>query len=1376
MKISTNLFTRLLPVLLVLSLLLGACQPVPNPTPSPEAMDTSVPQASPTAAPPMATATLAATNTPSATPTPQVVTVYDPISSALPEQLTQIGEPYPVPGTETSYSDYYSPDWVQIIFHSDAVWVAVVQKDMSIRILDMDTGEEVVVLQNDDLTDIDLLFASPDNRFLALASAVNETLRIWDMDSLEMVRELNFTGFEYIWFGHFSEDNNYLVLVEKCKSVQDSDDCRGSSVIVFDLGAGREVEKLVNYQTVTLSVAFIPGTHLLAIAGLGDKGDDDPLTDTIPQSGLIIWDWDVHQPEMEFLTIYDLFYENVAASSDGSILAAYRGDVHVPGHARGLFFLDTQTWEPKSRSLGIGRSWYSFMQFLPETKAVVTLEVETRNSYLRIADSSLPQPAYLRGAGGVSIDVGKDVLKMYASPNGRFLYITTQDSDNVLNIQKWGVPRVVTITQETDVSSLTGTPPPPTATSFFPTQMPKLMLTPAAQNPVASDLEPIIWQNLDRLQLLWEPFDVSVIHENADAPIQSYVSLIHRSGNVWLAYVPKEYTYFIYLVDLQSGEQIAVLDADAPIDGLGEPSPDGRWLPVFDLLHKRIRVWDLDRLEEVRELPMDIPFKVNWGQENVFSDDGRYLVVTGCVAMDEYDICVKTLGLVYDMESGEIVRTIDLLTYLSFGGFQPGTYNLVLLGDDDPDAVVLNIETGKTLLKMSADEQNDDMYFASVGFTPDGKRLILQRRVYDSTIHTARVKGEVWIDTQTWEVVDETSNFQRVQVAGFLIDNVLVTRHDTVLDFYQMNSGGVITKGLGLENTYPRVSPNGRLICAFTNRHVMALELYKNDKVYCWGVPAGASPVSSPTPGAPSATAPAATATPQAATSPVGAAPSATSPASTPTSEAPPTSTPIPTAIQEPASSSADLFPGLSLNPALTDHFVLPGYNGLWSPGYDELGGIFTDEDGWEQVGIATAPDFLLKAPGLDDLELYYASTLWGVDGRNLVFSTSGDYSVEGELWRVDRKGQTLQPVAPDVYGLALFPDNWMDERKLVTTAYSGGGHSEVNIIDFLSGKVLARGLVHGPVFEPSHSYVPMANENIGRFMQMAMGLQPADEPSLLVENEYALVIPNEAVGEILPQADTVFRDWLPGTNQMLVYAFSHTPWEIDPPEMARLLLWDVDSGEISDVLPNGVDGRYSADGRWLGGVTLGPVLVEGEKLALGPAQAIPAETQPHLALIETASGRVLLNLPVSAVVRESMEVAPFPDYLGYFTFSTDSRYLAFVTPGEVQTDAAGKPVSVQDGEETYLNVFDTQSGKLIFSQAAAERLPRWAPRSNRLAYLAADGNWQLFDPAANTTTPLTTTNEDRIWEASWSQSGRYLALYAENEDGRLYTIVFLFL
>ena len=316
---------------------------------------------------------------------------------------------------------------MRIVFRTDTTWVAEILKQKQVRVSEYDGNKQVASFPNDDLEQIDLLAASTDGIWLAGGSGGDKTLRLWNLDRLEASQDLPLKGFERMTAGSFSSDNRYLALTG-CTLLGEQEACLRSKAVVYDLETGEMIEELSGQQIITLSMLFLPDTHLLVMAGSGEK---------LGNADLLVWDVDRRERQAKFACEEDVEcgFGKLVASRDGKILATGRGD--------GVTFFSTHNWEQLDR---VKTEGVYGMAFVPNTYLVVLGEY---HSELVVIDGTPPEPHSISGemdkwgsARGIETD-RQYIANIFVSPDGRFLYI--HDSERGL-VEKWGIPVMVTAT------------------------------------------------------------------------------------------------------------------------------------------------------------------------------------------------------------------------------------------------------------------------------------------------------------------------------------------------------------------------------------------------------------------------------------------------------------------------------------------------------------------------------------------------------------------------------------------------------------------------------------------------------------------------------------------------------------------------------------------------------------------------------------------------------------------------------------------------------------------------------------------------------------------------------------------------------------------
>lgn len=211
------------------------------------------------------------------------------------------------------------------------------------------------------------------------------------------------------------------------------------------------------------------------------------------------------------------------------------------------------------------------------------------------------------------------------------------------------------------------------------------------------------------------------------------------------------------------------------------------------------------------------------------------------------------------------------------------------------------------------------------------------------------------------------------------------------------------------------------------------------------------------------------------------------------------------------------------------------------------------------------------------------------------------------------------------------------------------------------------------------------------------------------------------------------FQDWLPKTNKMLVMVGERGVMEDDEefynlPPMSDLQLWDVATDELTLLVPDGLYGRFSPDGRYL-------------------ASVIPNESGPTMQLRQEPFDQILLEAPTRAVGHS------WSSFLPFFSFSPDSHYLAFFTTADSSHSAP-----------THLAVLDLENKIILWSLPVPSGDLFWSPDSTHLLYRANDGNLTLLNVENGRTTPLTFDGGQLVRDPQWSYDGRYLSVLVNKE------------
>lgn len=324
--------------------------------------------------------------------------------------------------------------------------------------------------------------------------------------------------------------------------------------------------------------------------------------------------------------------------------------------------------------------------------------------------------------------------------------------------------------------------------------------------------------------------------------------------------------------------------------------------------------------------------------------------------------------------------------------------------------------------------------------------------------------------------------------------------------------------------------------------------------------------------------------------------------------------------------------------------------DGVWSPTENTMMVL----SGHPHPGLArlSAPDFSQASISFTEPGLGPSSNvLWSQDGKN-VFTFAYDSNepdprkaVLNTLWSLRSTERTVLPLHEDYQ--ASYPTllGWMDADTLVVSS-DCTTTTCLDVLDIRSGEVLLTQNFRGLAGEPNTQYVPIMYTNafpgVGHVGVVGMkntGFQ-SQEPDEKMEHAQWLSFDG------MEQADlTLFADWLPGTNQML---FS---WTSIINEGSSLYLWDIDQNQSTLLIPGGLTGTFSPDGKILAYLTNGPD-------AVVPVDFMNFDS--YLQMFEMETRTVLSAFPIAA---ELDYFGAFPRFNLEYEFSPDGRYLAYVSP-----------------------------------------------------------------------------------------------------------------
>jgi len=402
---------------------------------------------------------------------------------------------------------------------------------------------------------------------------------------------------------------------------------------------------------------------------------------------------------------------------------------------------------------------------------------------------------------------------------------------------------------------------------------------------------------------------------------------------------------------------------------------------------------------------------------------------------------------------------------------------------------------------------------------------------------------------------------------------------------------------------------------------------------------------------------------------------------------------------------------------------------------------LFSIEDIYpEALFYAEAPNF--EKTNITPLEYhcdYSAAFSWNPDGTRLLLAGSNpdENYYFNQLW-VFETTNFYGRVFNSGISWTIFPIDWMNNSTVVIGGRCGTGCEFAVMFDMHTEKSLASSSL-GAIQDVTENYVA-TTFGLGTNYRDVGFLATYPQEDYVPGYESGPNVGFLRLGEPKPDPyrnsyNSSFQDWLPQTNKMLVMVGERGVMEDDEefynlPPMSDLQLWDVATDELALLVPDGLYGRFSPNGRYL-------------------ASVIPSESGPTMQLRQEPFDQILLEAPTLAVGHSWSSLLPF------FSFSPDSHYLAFFTT-----------VDSSQSAPTHLAIRDLENNLNLWTLPAPSGDLFWSPDGTHLLYRAYDGNLTLLDVENGRTTPLTFEGGQLVSDPQWSYDGRYLSVSIQNGTG----------
>ncbi|NUM49242.1 MAG: PD40 domain-containing protein [Anaerolineales bacterium] len=372
-----------------------------------------------------------------------------------------------------------------------------------------------------------------------------------------------------------------------------------------------------------------------------------------------------------------------------------------------------------------------------------------------------------------------------------------------------------------------------------------------------------------------------------------------------------------------------------------------------------------------------------------------------------------------------------------------------------------------------------------------------------------------------------------------------------------------------------------------------------------------------------------------------------------------------------------------------------------WSPTANELAFYECEENENLKLIVAIAPTFTSNNISPEGMTCNFSNLvnnemIWRPDGQQIIYSIPISDEV-GEAWIIGRDGSNAYPLNIEKFSYRWLKFvAWMDNNTLVEWGYIGLP-TFIGMLDIPSGEIVASAFFWGHEYRPNSSYIPGTLLDMG-YSLFVITRDPNEVPNPpIINSQYVRMFPGYGT-ETKEHIQTLYEDWLPGTNQMLVYWASDNDYFDETRETTKLLLWNVDTDHVELVAPNGIGGGFSPDGTWLAYVTYGTQQLDAELKPIEDEALLQnPEMGTYLQLMNTQNRQVILSLP--AFAQRDEQDALFSHFKPVAEFSSNDRYLAFITPGELQINGADWPIGIDpDSSTSYLHILDLETQQVIIS------------------------------------------------------------------------------
>lgn len=377
-----------------------------------------------------------------------------------------------------------------------------------------------------------------------------------------------------------------------------------------------------------------------------------------------------------------------------------------------------------------------------------------------------------------------------------------------------------------------------------------------------------------------------------------------------------------------------------------------------------------------------------------------------------------------------------------------------------------------------------------------------------------------------------------------------------------------------------------------------------------------------------------------------------------------------------------------------------------------------------------------------EGLECYTPNITWHPSGEYLLINAAfNDVERWGEIheWKIDASSLAVEDL-----GRSSYIWGWLNDEIYIYQRRVGSGINMIGMYNVALGKGMGSSSgFDGSVMAASETYTVLyAPAPYGNLVAILAQEEISPEYEGYLHGTYIKFVSREIeLGEWKGSAPTSFMDVLPNTDEILVLSWQPTEelWNLDYEALIEgtmqsdLYLWNPTIDELSLLIPNGIYGRFSPNGKYL-------------------MYWISTPDSPQLHLLNYENKEILTSDLAYADTDYFSDV--WGQVLAYTSFSPNGRFLTFYSP------------------EQELMLYDLENGEFLPAITAVPFTPIWSPDNTRFVYENVNNGFSIYEVETQTTYPLAVSGGERLSNPQWSFDGTYLSVVVNQEDGEAKTAV----